>query len=338
MEWELGAGGHGAPAVPPAGAPVPAGRWGHSLTAVGPAHMVLFGGLAGGKMYDDTWLLDVATGRWSIMVNAGSPPSGRWGHTATLVGASHIYVLGGRHGSKPLPMNDIYVLDVRSFHWSYFQLPKPAPKNRYAHSTVLLGDGHTLLTFAGHGGRTRYYKDVHLLDTTTNRWYTPVVTGAVPTKRSGHTLARVGDYCFVHGGFNGKEILADISCLDLRTFAWSGVRLAGGTLPPLVGHSCTTVTGTSDMLIFGGSSASSRLSPALYVVAADTLSVAVVHVKRAPAPRFWHACELLGDRLVCFGGSGTKCAAYNDLVNINIGVIRRSRPRSAGGGAGGGGG
>lgn len=107
LTWEVGAGGAAL-----AGA-VPGGRWGHSLVAVGPTHVVLFGGLAGGKMYDDTWLLDVEHGRWAPMTVTGTQPSGRWGHTATLVGSAHIYVLGGRHGSKPLPMNEIYVLDIR---------------------------------------------------------------------------------------------------------------------------------------------------------------------------------------------------------------------------------
>lgn len=208
-------------------------------------------------------------------------------------------------------------------------LPKPAPKNRYAHNTVLLRDGRSLLVFAGHGGRTRYYKDVHLLDTSTNVWYAPVVTGTIPTKRSGHSLASVGDLCFAYGGFNGKEILSDLWCLDVRTFAWAQVRLAGGSLPPLVGHSCTTLTGSNEMVIFGGSSASSRLSAALYVVSADTLSVGIVPVAQAPAPRFWHACELLGDRLLCFGGSGIKAVAYNDLVSINIGLLRRDPASSA---------
>lgn len=49
-----------------------------------------------------------------------------------------------------------------------------------------------IVVFGGHGGRTRYYRDVHLYDLEAKKWSKPSTVGAGPSKRSGHAMTRIG--------------------------------------------------------------------------------------------------------------------------------------------------
>lgn len=51
------------------------------------------------------------------------------------------------------------------------------------------------------------------------------------------------------GGFNGKELLNDVHLLDLSTFVWTCVSIAGVPLPPSHGHCAAQVPGTSTVRV-----------------------------------------------------------------------------------------
>lgn len=65
-----------------------------------------------------------------------------------------------------------------------------------------------------------------------------------------HPIAYVHSRAFafravLFGGFNGKELLNDVHLLDLSTFVWTCVSIAGVPLPPSHGHCAAQVPGTS---------------------------------------------------------------------------------------------
>ena len=125
----------------------PSGRWGHTVTRVTSNHVVMVGGIAGGKIFNDTSVYDITSQRWMQPAVSGTPPTGRWGHSATLVEAEDgalksdsLVVLGGREGSKPMPFSEMYVLDLTTFEWVRKAIEGPTPRNRYAHSAVFIKD------------------------------------------------------------------------------------------------------------------------------------------------------------------------------------------------------
>ena len=72
----------------------PSGRWGHSATAV-PAglnqsvtrSLVVFGGRGeGSTMLNDVWSFSFVTMSWSALSPSGAAPSGRYLHSAVLLG------------------------------------------------------------------------------------------------------------------------------------------------------------------------------------------------------------------------------------------------------------
>lgn len=80
----------------PVGHVVPAPRWGHSFVAVTADHIVLFGGLASnGDVFSDIFLYTISSGKWVRPRLSGVVPSGRWGHSATVV-ARYRVLIGAR--------------------------------------------------------------------------------------------------------------------------------------------------------------------------------------------------------------------------------------------------
>jgi Galactose oxidase, central domain len=68
-----------------------------------PSSLVLilcrFGGTHDQKCYNDTWVFDVSTRKWTELHCTGSIPSARCSHAAALVD-DVMYVFGGRDANK----------------------------------------------------------------------------------------------------------------------------------------------------------------------------------------------------------------------------------------------
>ena len=110
-------------------------RTGHSITSLQQGgRLLLFGGRnlqreGGSAEMNDAWLLELLPARGAPLLRelfaAGSPPSARAHHSATLLGDA-VYVLGGLTcGERPL--RDVHVLDVSSMRWSQPAHPNPDP-------------------------------------------------------------------------------------------------------------------------------------------------------------------------------------------------------------------
>lgn len=52
----------------------PKGRWGHTMTVVTSSHLVIFGGLSGGRMYNDVHIFEIGASRASLRAKAPRPP------------------------------------------------------------------------------------------------------------------------------------------------------------------------------------------------------------------------------------------------------------------------
>lgn len=80
-----------------------------------------------------------------------------------LTGDRYAVLLGGRQGSKPLSLAEAYALDTERWQWTALDIAHGAPKSRYKHTALWLPQIRSLLVFGGHGGRSRYFNDLHLL-------------------------------------------------------------------------------------------------------------------------------------------------------------------------------
>jgi hypothetical protein len=183
--------------------------------------------------------------------------------------------------------------------------------------------GAQLLVFGGHGGRSRYFGDTLRLVArgASPVWETLPTGGAAPSRRSGHTLTRLGGLAYVMGGFTGTEILNDMHCLDLGSLTWSSVRLTGLPLTPLVGHSVEHAPGGALLVIMGGATGEDTLSTLTWCIDTRDGTAMPLASKNQPPARFWHRSALVDGRLFVFGGSGARGAALADMFTADLSAL-----------------
>ena len=104
---------------PPDDGPPPGRAWHaaamlHAVETGAPTgEMVTFGGKGkGGSLLNDTWVLDLATGRWRKPPTTGRAPLPRAHHTLTFVGGSEaaLAVVGGFGADEPGPHANVHIL------------------------------------------------------------------------------------------------------------------------------------------------------------------------------------------------------------------------------------
>mmetsp|Transcript_22614 Transcript_22614/g.70048 ORF Transcript_22614/g.70048 Transcript_22614/m.70048 type:complete len:326 (-) Transcript_22614:1228-2205(-) len=80
----------------------------------------------------------------------------------------------------------------------------------------------------------------------------------LPEPRSGHSVERIGDACFVFGGYNEGHCMANLYRFDLRRYEWEALRPEGAGPEGRASHaSCAieTVGGHGYYYVHGGSGA-----------------------------------------------------------------------------------
>jgi N-acetylneuraminic acid mutarotase len=147
----------------------PSPRYGHSMTLLGDGRLMLFGGVTfdnknGIPHYNnDVRQLDTETMTWARPKINGHTPTGRYGHTATLIDDGCIAIFGGwgRGGCQcKESVNDkrafsCQILDSVSMTWWVPQrLGKKPIKHFHNHGAIRAGPtGNTIFLFSGADGR-----------------------------------------------------------------------------------------------------------------------------------------------------------------------------------------
>ena len=242
--------------------------------------LISFGGEAANpktgkvKTTDEVMVLDTEIMLWYPPTVSGDVPSGRSGHTATLLPKTNeLVVFGGVKGSKWL--NSVSVLDTMRWKWRTPKIQGDAPKPRSYHSATALGDNRVVV-FGGNDA-TSSFATVHVLETASSedgkwQWTHPKVVGYTPCNRTGHSAILLADkktIC-IYGGWDPNSedesssdndestIFQDSFLLDTEKWVWKkgpvashvGDQEDGG--PKRVGHTAILNTKGSEILIFGG--------------------------------------------------------------------------------------
>ena len=230
------------------------------------------------KTTEMVMVLDTEIMLWYPPSVSGEIPSGRSGHTATVMSKSNeLIVFGGVKGSKWL--NSVSVLNITRWKWSSPKIIGPAPKPRSYHSATALGDGTRIVVFGGNDA-TSSFNSVHVLDTGDDqwKWSNPSVKGSPPSPRTGHSATLMGDgktIC-IYGGWDpnaeddgeGEDdsnmFSKDYSFfLDTKSWTWNkGPKLVAADLPLNVGgvgggekragHEAVRLESQDEVLVFGG--------------------------------------------------------------------------------------
>jgi len=228
----------------------------HTGSLVG-HELYIFGGYDGHKNHNMLFVYDVNTYEWRQPVVEGSRPSGRNGHSATLIernGSQQLLILGGWLGNGPLAAGDLHTLHLHPvLRWAQpnFKGEPPGPCNMHTADCV----NGTVLVFRGGDGRA-YLNDLHALNVAEGCWAPYKTTGEVPLPRANHASAVDKLKLYIFGGWDGTKRLNDLYILDTSTRVWTAVRTLGQPPQARAGMSLSYVNGL--LYLFGGSGHTTR--------------------------------------------------------------------------------
>jgi hypothetical protein len=152
-------------------------------------------------------LYSPSTGTWTP---TGNMPSGRFGHTATLLANGEVLVTGGYSTNSIRILKSALLYNPSTGTWSDTGSMTVA---RIYHSAVLLPNGEVLIS----GGETKLTRDIPESPTNTAEIYNPstgtfTATGSMNDARFGSqlTLLKNGDVLFAGGGTGDAGCTAEL--------------------------------------------------------------------------------------------------------------------------------
>jgi hypothetical protein len=223
---------------------------------------------------DQVMVLDTEIMLWYPPSVSGAVPTGRSGHTASLL-QNDLLVFGGVKNNKW--QKSLAVLDTMLWKWSAPKILGDAPRARSYHSATPVSDSNLLVIFGGNN-ETECFNSVHVLDTASEKWSWshPEVSGDAPCPRTGHSavLLEDGKTILVYGGWDPNMdeetqisdedmMFGDSYLLNTETWTWKngpkpkfaphqlgaengGMKRVGATAALIPGDEMT------QMLVFGG--------------------------------------------------------------------------------------
>jgi N-acetylneuraminic acid mutarotase len=217
--------------------------------------------------------------------------------------------------------NELYVLDVDSFHWSSPHVVGDVPVPLRAMTCTAVGK--KLVVFGG-GDGPAYYNDIYVLDTVNFRWHRPRLIGdKVPSARRAHTACLYKNGIYVFGGGDGVRALNDIWRLDVTDTNKMSWKLVSGPTtgspnvenkPKARGYHTANMVG-GKLIIYGGSDGGECFND-VWVYDVDT------HVWKAVTipitfRRLSHTATIVGSYLFVVGGhDGNEYS--NDVLLLNL--------------------
>jgi len=100
--------------------------------------MITFGGKTkNNRVLGDLYELNWDIKKWKLIENKGIGPCGRSGHSAEILLGEYMVVYGGEN---IVDLNDLWVLELRSYQWKKMNVYGKAPKARKFHSSCVYQD------------------------------------------------------------------------------------------------------------------------------------------------------------------------------------------------------
>ncbi|KAI5709830.1 hypothetical protein M8J75_003573 [Diaphorina citri] len=238
-------------------------RYGHSAV-VHEGNIYIWGGRNDRFVCNKLFCFNCETRQWSCPEVTGQIPEARDGHSACVY-QGRMYIFGGYIDEETQFTQDVYALDLTTFHWTFIRTSGEPPSYRDFHTANIIdgrmyiwggrGDESSLY----HSGSEVYCPDLVYLDLKYFTWIRPNTTGSVPVGRRSHSAFVYGDGLYIFGGYNGlvEEHYNDIYRYCTRRQEWARVIPHGA--PPTKRRRQSCIIKGDTLIMFGGSSPLSAL-------------------------------------------------------------------------------
>ncbi|XP_065879355.1 uncharacterized protein [Euphorbia lathyris] len=194
------------------------------------------------------------------------------------------------------------------------------PTPRDSHSCTTVGD--SLFVFGGTDGMNPL-KDLHILNTSSHTWTSPIVRGEGPEAREGHSAALVGKRLFIFGGCGkspntGEEVYYnDLYIFNTETSVWKEAATSG--IPPSSRDSHTCSSWKNKIIVIGGEDGHDYYLSDVHILDAETLVWKELSTTgQKLSPRAGHSTVAFGKNLFVFGGFTDAQNLYDDLYMLDI--------------------
>lgn len=167
------------------------------------------------------------------------------------------------------------------------------------------------------------FNELYVFDADAFYWSVPHVTGEIPVPLRAMTCTAVGKKLVIFGGGDGPAYYNDIYVLDTTNFRWHRPKIIGDRVPSKR-RAHTACLYKNGIYIFGGGDGVRALNDVWRLDVSDMNKMSwklVSGPERAPPPgvretrpkpRGYHTANMVGSKLIIFGGSdGGEC--FNDV-------------------------
>ncbi|KAG2695612.1 hypothetical protein I3760_07G019800 [Carya illinoinensis] len=263
--------------------------------------------------------------QWVAPPISGQRPKARYEHGVAVV-QDKMYIYGGNHNGRYL--NDIHVLDLRSWAWSKIEA-KTGAEALESSSPVTFSPcaGHSLipwenklLSIAGHTKDPTETIQVKAFDLQSSTWSTLKTYGKAPASRGGQSVTLFGTSLVIFGGEDAKRtLLNDLHILDLETMTWDEIDAVGVSPSPRSDHTAA-VHAERYLLIFGGGSHATCFND-LHVLDLQAMEWSrPTQQGEIPTPRAGHAGVTVGENWFIVGGGDNK-SGVSETVVLNMSTL-----------------
>ncbi|WCJ43121.1 Acyl-CoA-binding domain-containing protein 4 [Euphorbia peplus] len=263
--------------------------------------------------------------QWITPPISGLRPKARYEHGAAVV-QDKMYIYGGNHNGRYL--NDLHVLDLRSWTWSKVDAKAGAASNDVKpQAAVTACAGHSLipwenklLSVAGHAKDPSETMQVKVFDPQSHTWSDLKTYGKAPISRGGQSVTLVGTSLVIFGGQDAKRsLLSDLHILDLETMTWDEIDAVGVPPSPRSDHAAA-VHAERYLLIFGGGSHATCFND-LHVLDLQAMEwTRPTQQGEIPSARAGHAGVTVGENWFIVGGGDNKSGVSETIV-LNMSTL-----------------
>ncbi|XP_044482664.1 acyl-CoA-binding domain-containing protein 4-like [Mangifera indica] len=260
--------------------------------------------------------------QWIAPPISGQRPKPRYEHGAAIV-QDKMYIYGGNHNGRYL--NDLHVLDLRSWTWSKVEAKAGADSSNPVTLTPCAGHSlipweNKLLSIAGHTKDPYETIQVKVFDLQTCSWSTLKTYGKPPVSRGGQSVTLVGTSLVIFGGQDAnRSLLNDLHVLDLETMTWDEVDAVGAPPSPRSDHAAA-LHAERYLLIFGGGSHATCFND-LHVLDLQTMEWSrPTQQGEIPTARAGHAGVTIGENWFIVGGGDNK-SGVSETVVLNMSTL-----------------
>jgi N-acetylneuraminic acid mutarotase len=237
---------------------VPAARYGLAA-AYDPLsqHVLMFGGQAGTKFFNDVWAFNVITEQWNQVKISGPAPAARSG-TAAIVDPQLNQLIISHGATAASRLDDTWALDLIAKVWQNVS-PATHPAARSQHTATFDEIHHRFILFGGLDATGQISNEQWSFDPSALVWKRfGTIDASNPAPRSGSAIVYepITHIIYLFGGKTFSGATNEVWSLDPSNH-WAPINFSSGP-SARSSHAATWDTINNRLIVFGGVDANNK--------------------------------------------------------------------------------